>query len=75
MKANIFIQGMNCEHCIKTVITELQKIPSIIIEKVQIGEAKVSYDKTRVTPNDFIKMIDNAGYELLRIEEIEEEKT
>ncbi len=72
MKANIIIQGMSCGHCVQAVTKELQKIPSIIIEKVHIGEAKVSYDKTRVTHDDFIKAIDNAGYELLCIEEIEE---
>jgi len=59
------IEGMTCNHCVMHVRKELSKLSDVIIEDVQIGKAKVQFDEAKVSPNDFARAIENAGYKLV----------
>jgi len=59
------IEGMTCNHCVMHVKKELSKLSDVTIDDVQIGKAKVQFDETKISFNDFAKAIDNAGYRLV----------
>ena len=59
------IEGMHCGHCVISVKKELSKLSHVTVEDVQIGKARVQYDETKVTEQDFAKAIDDAGYTLV----------
>jgi copper chaperone len=60
------IKGMSCGHCVMAVKRELEKIPDVSVEEVTIGKARVQYDEAKVTAQDFIHAIDEAGFSLVR---------
>jgi copper chaperone len=60
------IKGMSCGHCVMAVKRELEKIPAVSVEEVTIGKARVQYDETKVTAQDLIHAIDEAGFSLVR---------
>ena len=67
MKKIIKINGMGCEHCIKSVNNALKNLKDIEIENVIIGEAIVNI------PIDYnldliIEALDDAGYEVESIQ-------
>ncbi|MFO7447742.1 MAG: heavy-metal-associated domain-containing protein [Ignavibacteriaceae bacterium] len=59
------IEGMTCNHCVMAVKKELETLQNIIVEKADIGSAKVQYDDTKISRDDLAKAIDKAGYKLL----------
>ncbi|HZY10351.1 MAG TPA: heavy-metal-associated domain-containing protein [Bacteroidota bacterium] len=56
------IEGMHCSHCIMAVRKELSKVPTVIVEDVLIGKAKVQYDESKVSNTQLAKAIEEAGY-------------
>jgi copper chaperone len=63
-KESIKISGMSCLHCVKSVENALKELP---IEKfeVQINLLDIEYDDSKVTREQIIKAIEEAGYEEL----------
>ena len=59
------IEGMSCNHCVMSVKKELGKLPSVKIEEVQIGKARVQYDESNISREDLARAIDEAGYKLV----------
>ncbi len=59
------IEGMSCEHCVMAVKKELNKMENVYVQDVQIGSAKVEYDESKLTKDDFSRAIDEAGYKLV----------
>ena len=55
---------MSCLHCVKSVENALKELP---IEKfeVQINLLDIEYDDSKVTREQIIKAIEEAGYEEL----------
>lgn len=41
---------------------ELSKVPTVIVEDVLIGKAKVQYDESKVSNTQLAKAIEEAGY-------------
>jgi copper chaperone CopZ len=67
MKKVIIIQGMSCEHCVKRVRKELEKLENLNVLSVEIGKAVVEGD---VLKDEAIKeAIDEAGYDVKEIAE------
>ena len=60
------IEGMTCGHCVMAVKKELSKLPEVIVENVQIGNAKVQYDETKVTEKIIEEAIEEAGYKVIK---------
>ncbi len=60
------IAGMGCSGCVSTVEGALQDLNGVHSATVKLDEAiaEVSYDETKVTPEDLETAITEAGYEM-----------
>ena len=65
-KTKLKINGMSCQHCVKTVTDALTELPGVRRAKVNLrkAEAVVHFDTSHITPSDFIKAITEAGFEV-----------
>lgn len=64
--ADIKIEGMTCEGCVKSLTRALQAVPGV--QKVQVlldeGRAEVTYDPARTGVAEFQRAVEHAGYEV-----------
>jgi copper chaperone len=58
----IYIEGMNCNHCVMAVKKELSKIQGLQIKEVRIGSATLEYDESTVSPSKIKEAVEEAGY-------------
>jgi copper chaperone len=56
------IDGMSCDHCVRSVREALQEVPGVEVESVEIGSATVSYDSGVTTEDGIAKAIESEGY-------------
>ncbi|QQB74773.1 heavy-metal-associated domain-containing protein [Fusobacterium canifelinum] len=64
MKLNLKIDGMGCEHCIKSVREALEGINGIKVLDIKIGSAEVEAENDSVL-NEIREKLDDAGYDLV----------
>ena len=64
MKLNLKIDGMGCEHCIKSVREALERISGVKVIDVKIGSAEVEAENDSVL-NEIREKLDDAGYDLV----------
>jgi copper chaperone len=64
MEKEFNIEGMNCEHCVKAIETELNKLELTEIQ-VKIGSLKVEFDPAIVSNEEIENSIKNAGYKVV----------
>ena len=64
MKLNLKIDGMGCEHCIKSVREALEGINGIKVLDVKIGSAEVEAENDNIL-NEIKEKLDDAGYDLV----------
>ena len=64
MKLNLKIDGMGCEHCIKSVREALEGINRVKVLDVKIGSAEVEVENDSVL-NEIKEKLDDAGYDLV----------
>ncbi|MHB9300253.1 heavy-metal-associated domain-containing protein [Fusobacterium polymorphum] len=64
MKLNLKIDGMGCEHCIKSVREALEGINGVKVLDVKIGSAEVEAENDSVL-NEIKEKLDDAGYDLV----------
>ena len=64
MKLNLKIDGMGCEHCIKSVREALEGINGIKVLDVKIGSAEVEAENDSIL-NKTREKLDDAGYDLV----------
>ncbi|WP_339004005.1 heavy-metal-associated domain-containing protein [Fusobacterium polymorphum] len=64
MKLNLKINGMACEHCVKSVKEALGEIKGIKVLDVKIGSAEVEAENDNVL-NEIREKLDDAGYDLV----------
>ncbi len=69
MKETIKITGMSCNHCVKSVVKEIKKLP-VLEFKAEINSLDVEYDQTKVTHEQIVKAIEDAGYEVVDSESL-----
>ncbi|HOI30975.1 MAG TPA: heavy-metal-associated domain-containing protein [Melioribacteraceae bacterium] len=55
------IENMSCQHCVMAVKKELAKLELESCD-VEIGSAEVKFDETKVTEEEIISSIEEAGY-------------
>jgi copper chaperone len=60
------IEGMSCGHCVTAVKKGLSKVADVQVDDVQIGNARVQYDETKVTEKTIIEAIEEAGYKVVK---------
>ncbi|GAB1442710.1 copper chaperone CopZ [Ignavibacteriales bacterium] len=66
----ITIEGMTCQHCVKAVEVELSEL-DVNVLGVNIGSAEVRYDSLKVKPKELNEAIENAGYKVIAIENLD----
>ena len=64
MKLNLKINGMACEHCVKSVKEALGEIKGIKVLDVKIGSPEVEAENDSVL-NEIREKLDDAGYDLV----------
>ena len=66
-KLKLKINGMSCQHCVKTVTDALTEVEGVQRVKVNLrkGEATLRFDETRVTTTHLTAAITDAGFEVL----------
>ena len=66
-KTKLRIDGMSCQHCVKTVTDALTELPGVRRAKVNLrkAEAVVHFDASRVTPANLTGAITAAGFKVL----------
>ena len=66
-KTKLKIDGMSCQHCVKTVTEALTELPGVRRAKVNLrkGEAVVHFDASRVTPANFTEAITTVGFKVI----------
>lgn len=71
MKKKISIEGMSCGHCVKHVNDALNEINGVTNVNVSLNDKSASIDATNDVKDEDIKFaIEDAGYEVVSIEEI-----
>ena len=64
MKLNLKIDGMGCEHCVKSVREALEGVNGVKVLDVKIGSAEVEAENDSVL-NEIKEKLDDAGYDLV----------
>ena len=64
MKLNLKINGMACEHCIKSVREALEGVNGVKVLDVKIGSAEIEAENDSVL-NEIREKLDDAGYDLV----------
>ncbi len=66
-KVKLKINGMSCQHCVKTVTDALTEVAGVQRAKVNLrkGEAVVRFDETRTATTVLKSAITEAGFEVL----------
>lgn len=66
-KTKLNIDGMSCQHCVKTVTDALTELEGVRRAKVNLrkGEAVVHFDAARITPANLTTAITEAGFKAL----------
>jgi copper chaperone CopZ len=57
------LEGMHCGGCVTRLTHTLKKLKGVQVEGVQIGSARVTYEKTAITPEEIQAAIRQAGWE------------
>ena len=57
------IEGMSCHHCVMAVNKELAKL-DLIDKRVQMGNASIDFDESKVTEKQIAEAITEAGYKI-----------
>lgn len=66
-KTKLKINGMSCQHCVKTVTDALTAVDGVQRVKVNLrkGEAVIRFDELSITPTHLKDAITEAGFEAL----------
>jgi copper chaperone len=62
--AVINIEGMSCQHCVMRVKKALEGLAGIAKLNVEVGQAGVSFDETKIQKKDIEAAIVKAGYKI-----------
>lgn len=68
MQKIIKIDGMGCEHCIKSVKEALGEVENLKILDVKIGEATIEIENEDILKT-VVEKLDDAGYEVVWLNE------
>jgi copper ion binding protein len=61
------VVGMSCEHCVRAVRSELERVEGVQHVEVDLASGKVTVESERTLSDDEVAAaVDEAGYELAR---------
>lgn len=70
MKTETFsIEGMSCNHCVRSIEDALRNL-NLASFRVEIGKAVAEYDENKLTKEQIIFAIDEAGYSVTESKEV-----
>jgi copper ion binding protein len=58
------VTGMTCEHCVRSVRTEVGKVPGVDAVDVDLESGRVTVRGERVSDEQVAAAVDEAGYAL-----------
>jgi copper chaperone CopZ len=61
-KLELEIEGMSCGHCVTAVSNALEELPGVSVDAVRIGSAHLTYEPARVSPDQIVLAVEDAGY-------------
>ena len=61
-KLELEIDGMSCSHCVAAVSEALGELPGVTVEQVRVGAAQVSYQPDKISPDQIVLAVEDAGY-------------
>ena len=64
VKKEFKIEGMSCQHCVKSIEIELSEI-GIKSYDVKIGSASVDYDENEISESEIVNAIHEAGFKVV----------
>lgn len=71
MKKKILIEGMSCQHCVNHVKEALGEISGVKTVNVDLGNKNAVVELTQTVDDvKFKEAVDEAGYEVVGIEEL-----
>ena len=59
------VQGMTCEHCVRSVSAEVAKIPGVTDVAVDLAGGTLTVTGDGVTTDELRAAVDEAGYSLM----------
>jgi copper chaperone len=62
--AVIRIEGMSCQHCVMRVKKAIEGLAGVSSLSVEIGQAKVSFDETKIQKKDIEAAVVKTGYKV-----------
>lgn len=68
MKKTVKIEGMSCDHCVRSVETALNSLKGIASVKVDLSKKEAIVDAIDVNDEDIKQIIDDIGFEVVGIE-------
>jgi copper chaperone len=59
---SIEIDGMSCGGCVASVRSVLARIAGLSVVSVEVGSARVAFESDRVSEDDVVRAIEEAGF-------------
>lgn len=63
-QAKLQMEGMSCMHCVTRVKQALDALEGVSDSDVQVNEATVTYDESKVSKKDLEAAVQKAGYKV-----------
>lgn len=60
----LVIDGMSCGHCVARVARTLASLPTVSVEDVQVGSARITFDPERLSVAQIAEALDGIGFTL-----------
>lgn len=74
MKKRLIIEGMTCKNCVRHITEALEELPEVETVKVDLDDMSAVVDLSDdVSEDDLRDVIDDAGYELVEVEDEDED--
>lgn len=63
-QAKLQMEGMSCMHCVKRVKQALDVLEGVSDSDVQVNEATITYDESKVSKKELEAAVQKAGYKV-----------
>jgi copper chaperone len=67
-KVRLTVEGMSCEHCVRSVDSALRGVNGVQELDVRMGEVDVSYDPDSTDVTALLEAVEDEGYVAYRAE-------
>jgi len=64
IETTIQIEGMSCQHCVMRVKKAVDGLAGVVKSDVEVGQAKVAFDESKIQKKEIENAIVKAGYKI-----------